>query len=212
MIEAPKEAATRKHKRRRTHADLVKVKSSAKLVHLWKRQPKARLRMKSVEGIVKRHSTPYQNQLEQGSACFLHDVQYLTIVALLSHPQKGASSRSERSGVGSRPRRGVGGGVGSSHPLKALSSPGNCFELILGLATTTTFGLCECLAKVTCGAKPGLSRGDAGGEGKFTKPTAEWRSCVGVAWESDVAGRRADAELGAWAARTILERRPSTIQ
>jgi hypothetical protein len=43
---------------------------------------------------------------------FLQELQYL-LKATSSHSQKGASPRSESSGVGSRVRRGVGGGVGS---------------------------------------------------------------------------------------------------
>jgi hypothetical protein len=41
-------------------------------------------------------------------------MQYV-ISAALSHSQNGASSRSGSSGEGKRPRRGVGGGVGSTH-------------------------------------------------------------------------------------------------
>jgi len=45
---------------------------------------------------------------------FLHDAQYLgTVVS--SQSQNGASTKSESSGDGKRPNRGVGGGVGSAH-------------------------------------------------------------------------------------------------
>lgn len=49
----------------------------------------------------------------------------------MSHSQKGASSRSESSGESSRPRRGVGGGVGSTHcsEITALFSTLELFSL-----------------------------------------------------------------------------------
>lgn len=45
----------------------------------------------------------------------MHDTQHLFLAHMPSQSQNGSSSMSESSGVGSRPKRGVGGGIGSTH-------------------------------------------------------------------------------------------------
>jgi hypothetical protein len=63
-----------------------------------------------------------QINLERNPSSFLHKAQYFIMAAWLSQSQNVASSRSESSGVDSRPKRGVGGGVGSVHFDDALIS------------------------------------------------------------------------------------------
>jgi hypothetical protein len=113
---------------------------------------------------------PAPNQVHsiRGSISFLQALQYL-FKAASSHSQKGASSRSESSGDGSRRRRGVGGGVGSIHcfePPKLLSKLGPFILEDTGTITTVLVLRDDSLAYPSRGAaKPSLLVDDAAGEG-----------------------------------------------
>jgi hypothetical protein len=83
----------------------------------------------------------------------LHSVQRLTTCNATPQSQKGASSRSERSGVDNLSILGVGGGVGSVEVCKvAFASRGRLWLDFAELCRLTGFDLTldECLARVTC--------------------------------------------------------------